>query len=76
MEAGIKDLVIKAREGDQQAITMLYERSNRKAYYLAMQLVKDPDQAQDILQDAYLKVFTNLACFSSRRISRDGWIRS
>ena len=73
MEAGIKDLGVKAREGDQQAITMLYERSNRKAYYLAMQLVKDPDQAQDILQDAYLKVFTNLGMLQQPE-NFQGWL--
>ena len=33
---------------------------SKRAYYLAKQLVKDEDQAQDIVQDAYVKVFTNL----------------
>ena len=56
MEQSMKELVEMAVEGDQQAIAILYERTNRKAYYLALQLVKDQDQAQDILQDAYLKV--------------------
>ncbi len=60
MEQSIRELVERAKSGDQQAIAALYERTSRKAYYLSMQLVKDQDQAQDILQDAYLKVFTNL----------------
>ncbi len=60
MEQSMRQLVERAGAGDQQAVTALYEQTNRKAYYLALQLVKDQDQAQDILQDAYLKVFTNL----------------
>ena len=60
MEQSMRELVERAKSGDQQAIAALYEKTNRKAYYLSMQLVKDQDQAQDILQDAYLKVFTNL----------------
>ena len=75
MEQSIRELVERAKMGDQQAIAALYEKTSRKAYYLSLQLVKDQDQAQDILQDAFLKVFTNLKCCSSRKISRAGWTR-
>lgn len=60
MEMTIKDLVAAARMGDQQAMTQLYEDTNRRAYYLAVQLVKDEDQAWDILQDSYVKAFESL----------------
>ena len=73
MEQSMKELVGKAAEGDQQAIAVLYERTNRKAYYLALQLVKDQDQAQDILQDAYLKVFTNLGMLQQPE-NFQGWL--
>ena len=56
----LKHLVELSKKGDQQAIAQLYEQTSRRAYYLAKQLVKDEDQAQDIVQDAYVKVFTNL----------------
>lgn len=73
MEQSMKELVEKAVEGDQQAVAVLYERTNRKAYYLALQLVKDQDQAQDILQDAYLKVFTNLGMLQQPE-NFQGWL--
>lgn len=73
MEQSMKELVERAVEGDQQAIAVLYERTNRKAYYLALQLVKDQDQAQDILQDAYLKVFTNLGMLQQPE-NFQGWL--
>ena len=60
MQMTMKDLVAAARMGDQQAMTQLYEATNRKAYYLAVQLVKDEDQAWDILQDSYVKAFESL----------------
>ena len=60
MEADLKDLVELSKEGDQEAIAQLYDRTSKRAYYLVKQLVKDEDQAQDIVQDAYVKVFTNL----------------
>ena len=60
MEQTMKTLVEAAQEGDQQAIAQLYEKTSKKAYYLAKQLLKDEDAAQDILQDSYVKVFANL----------------
>ena len=60
MGTDLKDLVELSKEGYQQAIAQLYDRTSKRAYYLAKQLVKDEDQAQDIVQDAYVKVFTNL----------------
>ena len=71
MEQSMKEVVEKAVEGDQQAVAVLYERTNRKAYYLALQLVKDQDQ--DILQDAYLKVFTNLGMLQQPE-NFQGWL--
>ena len=52
MEKDLKRLVELAKTGDQQAIAQLYEQTSCRAYYLAKQLVKDEDQAQDIVQDA------------------------
>ena len=60
MEQTIRGLVLAAQGGDQQAIAQLYEQSSKKAYYLAKQLLKNEDLAQDILQDSYVKVFSNL----------------
>ena len=60
MEQTMKTLIEAAQEGDQQAIAQLYEKTSKKAYYLAKQLLKDEDTAQDILQDSYVKVFANL----------------
>ena len=52
MEKDLKRLVELAKTGDQQAIAQLYDRTSKRAYYLAKQLVKDEDQAQGIVQDA------------------------
>ena len=60
MEQTMKTLVEAAQAGSQQAIAQLYEKTSKKAYYLAKQLLKDEDTAQDILQDSYVKVFANL----------------
>lgn len=53
-------LIKSAKEGNQEALTAIYAKTSGKAYYLAMQFLKDEDQAQDILQDSFIKAFQNL----------------
>lgn len=54
------ELVIHAREGDQQAITALYNISYKPAYAVAFKMTGNEDDAFDILQDAYIKAFNSL----------------
>ena len=75
VEKDLKRLVELAKTGDQQAIAQLYEQTSRRAYYLAKQLVKDEDQAQDIVQDAYVKVFTNLPLLEQVE-NFQGWLNT
>lgn len=55
-----EELIRKAKEGDQEAITELYRRTYSSVYRTVAVLIRDPDTAADILQDAYLKAFQNL----------------
>ena len=75
VEKDLKRLVELAKTGDQQAIAQLYEQTSCRAYYLAKQLVKDEDQAQDIVQDAYVKVFTNLPLLEQVE-NFQGWLNT
>lgn len=66
MEKSIEELVILAGKGDQTAANELYNRSFKKAYFVAKSALKSADgdyssQIEDILQDAYVKVFRNLS---------------
>lgn len=65
MEAGMNELVMAARRGEQWAFARLYEKTYQKAYYMALQLLKDEDEAQDILHDSYIKAFKSLNALES-----------
>lgn len=56
----IADLVLRARNGEQEAFSELYKCTNDKAYYTAYSIVKNNDDAMDLLQDAYVKAFQSL----------------
>ena len=62
---GISDveLVERARSGDDHALDTLVRRHQAAAYRVAVSIVRDPDTAEDIVQDAFLKAFRALDGF-------------
>ena len=56
-------LVNAARAGDTSAFTALVVRYQRKVYAVALGIVKDPDQAWDVSQEAFVRVHGHLAEF-------------
>lgn len=57
------ELVSRAVDGDYQAFETIVERYQDRAYRLAWSLVKNDDEARDVLQDAFLNVFRKLDTF-------------
>jgi RNA polymerase sigma-70 factor (ECF subfamily) len=59
-------LVARARKGDRLAFRGLVERHERKAYAVALGMLKNPDDARDVVQDAFLKVWKSLGAFEGQ----------
>ncbi len=57
------DLVIAARGGDRAAFRTLFERYHRRAYALAFGVVRHPEDAMDVVQDAFIKAHKYLDKF-------------
>ena len=49
-----------AKQGSEEGFQFLYESTYQSKYYLALKYMKDEQEAQDLLQDAYLKAFSKL----------------
>ncbi len=56
-------LVKRVRSGDQRAFKLLVERYQRKIYAVALGMVKDKEEAYDIAQEAFVKVYKYLDHF-------------
>jgi len=56
-------LVQRVRTGDQRAFKLLVERYQRKVYAVAYGMVKDREEARDIAQEAFVKVYKYLEHF-------------
>jgi len=56
-------LVARARTGDSQAFTELVSHYERKIYRLAKNITQNNEDAEDVLQDAFLKAYEHLDSF-------------
>ena len=56
-------LVTQAKAGDQNAFAELVNRYERKIYRLAKNITRNDEDAEDVLQDAFLKAYTHLDNF-------------
>jgi RNA polymerase sigma-70 factor (ECF subfamily) len=56
-------LVQRVRSGDQRAFQLLVERYQRKVYAVALGMVKDREEARDVAQEAFVKVYRYLDHF-------------
>jgi RNA polymerase sigma-70 factor (ECF subfamily) len=56
-------LIAKAQAGDTVAFRSLVERHQRRAFAIALSLVRDENDAREIVQDAFLRVFKGLPNF-------------
>lgn len=56
-------LVARSREGDAKAFRELFERYQRRIFSLAYGMVHDRDNAEELVQEAFLKAYRNLDRF-------------
>ena len=58
-----RELVEKCKRGDRQSQFELYRLYSKSMYNICLRMVKDEFEAEDILQNAFLDVFTKLNTF-------------
>lgn len=59
----VQEMVLAAQEGDMEAFSWLYQETYNRNYYIVIKMVKQEQDAMDILQDAYVKIFQKLSSF-------------
>jgi RNA polymerase sigma-70 factor (ECF subfamily) len=60
------EAVARARRGDHGAFRVLVERYQGRAHGLALRVLRDEEQARDVVQDAFLKAYGSLERFEGR----------
>ncbi len=60
------EAVTRAAQGDHDAFRVLVERYQDRAYGLALRVMRDEEQARDVVQEAFLKAYRSLGRFEGR----------
>lgn len=58
--------VIRARDGDEDAFRLLVERHSRHVYRLAYRMTGRAEDAEDVVQDAFVRAYRQLNRFEAR----------
>lgn len=66
-ESSLEDdaLVKKAKGGDEKAYKKLVDKYERALYFHILKMVKDREQVEDLVQEAFVKAFDNLNTYSN-----------
>ena len=71
-----EDLISLVAQGDAEAFAALYDRHSRAAYSLAYRMMGEKQAAEDLAQDAFLKVWRSATSYRADRGSVRTWLLS
>jgi RNA polymerase sigma factor (sigma-70 family) len=69
------ELIAGCLEGSQHHFKVLYDKYAYSLYGICRRYSKDEDEAKDVLQDGFIKVFTQLKTFDSNKGLFEGWLK-
>lgn len=68
------DLLSEIRSGKQDALAAFFDRYSRMVYSVALRVLNDPGEAEDVMQEIFLQIWQKPAAFVSGRGSLGGWL--
>ena len=72
--AALAELLKRSSRGDGEAFARFYDATAARAFGLAVRVVRDRAQAEEVAQEAFLEVWRTAARFDSGRGSAIGWL--
>ncbi|QED36787.1 RNA polymerase sigma factor [Antarcticibacterium arcticum] len=61
-----EELLVRCRKGDQRAQLEIYNKYYKAMYNTALRIVNDTAEAEDMMQEAFIKAFTKLDSFQGK----------
>ena len=72
-ETNVEELVRRVAEGDQGALSALYDHLAGSLLAVAMRVLHDTATAEDVLQDVFVQIWERAASFDRNRGTAFGW---
>jgi RNA polymerase sigma-70 factor, ECF subfamily len=73
-DVGLDKLLTLAARGDQSAFTVVYDRLARQAYGLVRRVLRDPAQAEEVVQEVMLEVWRTASRFDPDKGAAVTWV--
>jgi RNA polymerase sigma-70 factor (ECF subfamily) len=73
-EPDLGDLLRRSSRGDQAAFATLYDTVSAKVYGLALRVVRDPAQAEEVAQEVFLEIWRTSSRYERERGSALAWM--
>jgi RNA polymerase sigma-70 factor, ECF subfamily len=61
-----EEIIRRAQEGSAEAFEQLYRRYSKRVYHLCLRMVKNQTEAEDLTQEAFLRVFRKIHTFQGK----------
>ncbi|AVT75669.1 sigma-70 family RNA polymerase sigma factor [Rhodopseudomonas palustris] len=74
--AELVSLIAAVAERDQDAFQRLYDATRAKLFGVVLRILRRQDLAEEVIQDAYVKIWNNAAQFDSKVASPITWMAS
>jgi RNA polymerase sigma-70 factor (ECF subfamily) len=68
------DLLKRSGRGDHDAFTQLYDATSSRVFGLAVRVVRDPAQAEEVAQESFMEIWRTASRFDPDRGSPLGWL--
>ena len=69
-----ESLVKRVADGDAAALETLYDRYGQPVYSLALRIVRDPETAEELTQEVFVRLWRYAATFDPARGRFPGWL--
>jgi len=69
-----RKLIDACKKGDRKAQFELYKLYSLAMYNTSLRIVRDPDDAEDVMQEAFLKAFTRISTYRGE-VSFGAWLK-
>lgn len=61
-----EELLRQVAEGDQDAFRQLYQNTDRTLYSYILSILKNPQDAEEVMQETYMKIWTSAPSYQSQ----------
>jgi RNA polymerase sigma-70 factor (ECF subfamily) len=69
-----KELMAQLQTGCNDALAILFDRYHRLVLSVALKIVRDPGEPEDVMQSVFLEIFRSVAQFDSAKGTTKVWI--